>query len=138
MKYWIHVVAVIIISYLLNFTGVWWMISLVALASAAILRLKPWMAGLFGFLAGLLLWGGMSFYFDIENQHILSGKMGELFGGIGPMALIGITALLGGIMAFLGSFVGASLRELQKKKLQKTINYLQISCLSIQLFLDTS
>ena len=117
MKYWIHVVAVIILSFALNFLGIWWIIALVALASSAILRLKPWMAGLFGFMAGLLLWGGMAFYFDIENHHILSRKMGELFGGIGSMALIGITAFLGGTMAFLGSFVGASLRELQKKKI---------------------
>ena len=110
MKYWIHTIVIIIVSFLLSFYAPWWIIALVSMISAYIFKLKHWTAAMYGLLAGFILWAGLSFYLDVENKHILSSKIGQLFGGVGSVALVAITGLIGGILAGLGSFVGSALR----------------------------
>lgn len=116
MKYWIHAIIIIIVSFLLSYFLPWWNIALVAVVSSFMLRLKQWTALLFGLLAGFILWAMVSFYIDIENQSILSSRIGNLLGGLGPIALIAVTGLLGGLIAALGSLAGASIRSLIKKE----------------------
>jgi hypothetical protein len=118
MKYWIHVVIILLLGAVLGQYLPWWTIAVVAAVSSLFLKHKIAMAAMFGFLAGVLLWGGLSFYLDVENQHILSSRMGELFGGFRSTALVFLTGFLGGILLSLGSMVGAAAQELIFKNTQ--------------------
>ncbi len=110
MKYWLHSILIIVLGFILLSFIPWWTIAVIALVSAYLLKLKSWNALLFGLLAGILLWGGYAFFLDVENQHLLSSKVGSLFGGLGSIAMVSLSALLGGLLAALGSFTGASFR----------------------------
>lgn len=116
MKYWIHVIIILLLGSLLGQYLPWWTIAIVAALSSLFLKHKFEMAAMFGFLAGVLLWGGLAFYLDVENQHLLSSRMGELFGGFSSTILVFLTGFLGGILIALGSMVGAASQELVIKK----------------------
>lgn len=116
MKYWIHLVIILVGGCLLGNLMPWWMISIIAVLSAFLLKHKFGMSAMFGFLSGFILWAGLALYLDVENQHILSAKVGELFGGINATLLVAITGVIGGIIVALGSVVGASARDLIKVK----------------------
>jgi hypothetical protein len=65
-----------------------------------------------GFIALLILWGGLSWWIDIKNEHVLSHKMAALlpFGGSVFMMIL-VTALIGGLVAGFASMAGSYLRE---------------------------
>lgn len=111
MKYWIHTLIVLILGFLLQLFLPWWILIFIAAISAFIMNQKVWLIVLFGFLGGLILWGGVSLYIDIENNQILSSRMGALFGGISPNLLIIVTSIVGGIIAGVASYFGISLRK---------------------------
>ena len=112
-------IIVFVAGFLANYISPWWSISLTAILSAFFLKLKSGTAFLFGLLGGFILWAMVAFYADIENQGILSTKIGSLFGGIGSNALIVVTGILGGLFASIGSYIGASLRGLFIKSSKK-------------------
>lgn len=115
MKYWVHVIIVLLLGALLGQFFPWWSIAVIAAISSFLLKHKFGLAAMFGFLAGILLWGGLAFYLDVENQHILSSRMGELFGGLNSTLLIVMTGFLGGVIVSLGSMVGSALQEITSK-----------------------
>jgi len=110
MKYWLHVIIVVVLGFILGQWLPWWMVSLIALTSAFLLRMNFWIGGMFGFLAGFILWGGFALFIDIENQHILSERIGLLFNGVSGIMLVIITGMLGGLLCFLGTLLGGALR----------------------------
>ncbi|GLR15781.1 hypothetical protein [Portibacter lacus] len=111
MKYWTHLIIIIALGYFLGQWLPWWMISIVAIMSAFLLKHKFGLSVMFGFLAGFVLWAGFSLYLDVENQSILSPKIGLLFGGLSSTAVIAVTGLIGGLIVAMGSAVGAAIRE---------------------------
>ena len=115
MKYWIHLMIIVILGWLLGSSLPWWTISILAIVSAFVLKHKFGLSAMFGFLAGFILWAGLALYLDVENQNILSSKIGELFGGVNSTILIAGTGLLGGILVALGSMIGAAGREIVSK-----------------------
>lgn len=119
MKYWLHVVIILLLGTLLGQYLPWWTVAIVAVLSALFLKHKFAMSAMFGFLAGVLLWGGLSFYLDVENQHILSSRMGQVFGGLTSTTLVFLTGLLGGVLVALGSMLGAALQEIIYAKANK-------------------
>ncbi len=68
-----------------------------------------WWAGL---AAGLLTWGGQAVLVYWLNDGLLAGRIGELFGGLSGLALLGVTAALGGLGAGLGTLTGALVHRL--------------------------
>lgn len=67
------------------------------------------------FLGGALLWGGMSWWMNYQNEGILADKMASLFGTGSATAMVIITLVIGGIFAGLGGMSGRSIRRLIKK-----------------------
>ena len=111
MKYWIHLLLIVCLGFILIYWIDWWIIIPIALLSSFVFRLKFWLSALYGLLGGFILWGLVAFYIDLENGHILSSKISILFGNIGSMSLIFITAFIGGIVSGISSMAGSSLRS---------------------------
>lgn len=111
MKYWVHVIVILVLGVVLLPYLPWWSIAVIAAISSLLLQHKFWMAAMFGFMGGVLLWGGLSFYLDVENHHILSTRMGEVLGGISSTLLIVLTGFIGGLIVALGSVLGAAVKE---------------------------
>ncbi|MEX1132556.1 MAG: hypothetical protein WEC15_04970 [Flavobacteriales bacterium] len=93
--------------------GLWlpfWSLSLSAMLVGFILHPGGWKAFVAGLLAGLLLWGGLAYTADAANGQLLSTRVGRIFGTeAGSMVLI--TAVLGGLLAGLGTLLGDRVRN---------------------------
>lgn len=90
----------------------WWSIAPIAFGVSYLLRLKPGMGFLAGFLALFILWGGMAMKIDFSNEHILSSRIAVLFPLKGHYFLLFlITGLVGGLVAGFGALSGALLRK---------------------------
>lgn len=85
----------------------WWSLPVLAALIALIFRMRPRPALLGGFLGGLLLWGGYAAILNVQNDGILSVRIGELFGGLSGGMLVFITGLFGAIFAALGAGTGS-------------------------------
>src|SRR5262249_35809675 len=90
----------------------WWSIALVSFVIAMFMYQKPGMAYLSGFAGILLLWGALAYWIDMQNEHILSRRMAELFPLHGSSNLLMlITALVGAIIGGLVALSGCFLRR---------------------------
>jgi hypothetical protein len=103
-------VATILIA-LLSFTAglylPWWSFAPVAFLVAFFLYQKPVLAFVAGFAALLFLWGGLAYWIDRQNEHILSTRIAALFPlGGDPYLLILVTALVPAIIAGLAALSG--------------------------------
>lgn len=111
MKFIVALIVTALLSFALCLFLPWWSIAIAAFAVAVAVPQKPFKAFAAGFLALLLLWGGLSFWMSSANGHILAGKMNQLIlqTAASPWVIITITAvigaLVGGLAALAGSFV---------------------------------
>lgn len=93
--------------------GLWlpfWSLSLAAALVGFMLHPGSWKAFLAGLLAGVLLWGGLAYSADIANDQLLSTRVASIFGTNAGSMLV-ITALLGGVLAGLGTLLGDRVRN---------------------------
>lgn len=90
----------------------WWSVAVAAFAVAALIPLRPGFAFLAAFIGVFLLWGGLASWIDWRNEHLLSQKVAQLFPLQGSsLLLIGITALLGALVAGIAGLAGSYLRQ---------------------------
>lgn len=96
----------------LQLLGAWWLPAIAAIIFGFLAADKSIFAvfGL-GFLILFLLWGGWSMYSNSINDGILSARIGALFQGLSGLALIFITAVIGGLLGGVGSLVGKFAKE---------------------------
>jgi hypothetical protein len=112
MKFIASILVTAILSFVICLYMDWWAIAIAAFLVAVLIHQKPLSSFLTGFVALFLLWGILSWWIDMKNQHVLSHKIAALlpFGGsvflmILVRALIG--ALVAGFAALAGSYVRA-------------------------------
>ena len=129
MRFFLRYFLILILSYPLGFLVPWWGTALVAFVVGAILserrkrrvfakKQPPARSFLAGFLAIFLLWGGIAYYYNLQNANFLAEKVSQLFTQSppipGPYLLILLTALIGGILgglsALTGNFFGEALK----------------------------
>lgn len=125
MKFAIAIGMTFIVSFAAGFYLPFWSAALVSFLVAVFIYQKPGMAYLSGFLSIFLLWGGLSFWIDSQNNGILSQKIASLFplGGNG-MLLILITAIVGAIIGGLSALSGSFLRRYyDERKLEQEQHY---------------
>lgn len=108
----VYVMAITISLGLVAQSFVWWSIVPAGFLAGLLIHNKVWHCWWGGFLGAGLLWGIYAAYLNHLNQGILATKMGQLFGNLPPVALILVTALVGGIYGGMGAFTGGSLRKL--------------------------
>jgi hypothetical protein len=103
---------VIIATAICFWTGASWWSPAVAAAALGFL-LPVWKRGGFwyAFLGGLLTYGVYTGYLHFDSEGALSDRLAATFGFNSGWALVGVTAVWGGITTGLGGFFGASLRR---------------------------
>ncbi|MEZ4984575.1 MAG: hypothetical protein R2795_06010 [Saprospiraceae bacterium] len=91
----------------------WYSIALAGIVGGLTMR-NGTFAGAFalGLLAGGVLWGTYSGWIDAQNGSVLSGKIGDMLGGLAAWRIVAITSLLGGVYAGLGAVSGYYLRQI--------------------------
>ncbi|MFT5998164.1 MAG: hypothetical protein ACI81P_000612 [Neolewinella sp.] len=114
--------AVIIATAICLYTGAAWYAP--ALTAAALGVLLPvWRRGgfWFAFLGGVLVWGIYTGYLHLDSEGRLSDRLAITFGVGSGWALVGVTALWGGITTGLGAWFGVSLRKVFEKTPAKQV-----------------
>ena len=122
MKFGVSILLTFIVSFAAGLYLPFWSAALVAFLVAVFIYQKPGMAYLSGFLGIFLLWGGLSWWMDAQNNSILSQKIASLFPlGGNSLLLILITAIVGAIIGGLSALSGSFLRRYydERKELEE-------------------
>jgi hypothetical protein len=114
MKLISAIATIIILSAILENYLPWWTIAPVAFVVSYLFKLRGFSGFLAGFLGLFLLWGGMAFFMDQSNDHILSSRISVLFiKSAKPMVIVAMTGLIGGLVAGFGGLAGSLLVKKQ-------------------------
>lgn len=115
MRFLLATLLIALLSYIAGLFLPWWSIALAAFLVALIIRPSIGMSFLAGFTGIFLLWALVSLWIDIENEHILSHKIAQLFplGGSSALLIL-VTALVGALVGGFAAMSGASLLPLKK------------------------
>ena len=89
----------------------WWLVAFIGFVVALLFKEGILKSGLITLMVVALVWFGYAYSIDIANESILSTRIGNLFGGLGPFALAALSGLVGGLVAMFGAFTGASLQS---------------------------
>lgn len=112
MKFISAIILTALLSFISGLYLPWWGIAITAFLVAAIIHQQAGRAFLSGFIALFLLWGGLAWWIDMQNQHILSKRIAAVLPlGGSPMALILVTAFIGALVAGMGAMSGSYLRS---------------------------
>lgn len=115
MKFFAALIITILLAFISGLFLPWWGIAIAAMLAAIVVRQKAGFAFLSGFFALLLLWSGLSYWIDSENESILSVRIAELLGiGDNSFLLILITGVVGGLVAGFAAMTGSYLRPKQR------------------------
>ena len=107
MRVFVAIILIALLSFTAGLYFPWWSFAPVAFLVAFFLYQKPVLAFVAGFVALLCLWGGLAYWIDLQNQHILSARVAELFPLEGnPYLLILVTALVPAFIAGLAALSG--------------------------------
>jgi len=112
MKFTAYILAIIVVGYLGHLFLPWWSIILVAGIIGAFTKYSGIRAFAVGFLGVALLWGIYAILINNQNDGIMASRLGELLGNMKPLALIAVTALLGGFLGGMGALTGNLGRKL--------------------------
>lgn len=117
MKFIISSILIILFSFLAGLYLPWWSIAIVAFLISIIIQQKHFVSFICGFLSLFLLWGFLSYWISMENDHILAHRVSLLiFKTDSPFLLIFATAFIGAIVAGFASLTGSYLRKENQKK----------------------
>ena len=99
MKFIASVLLTILMSFVICLYMDWWSIAIAAFVVAICIHQTPLKSFLTGFIALLLLWGGLSWWIDIKNEHVLSHRLSLVlpFGG-SSFLMVFVTAIIGGLV----------------------------------------
>ncbi|MBC7904229.1 MAG: hypothetical protein H7Y27_12435 [Gemmatimonadaceae bacterium] len=94
----------------------WWSIAVAAFIVTLVIHQRPLKAFITGFLALLLLWGGLAWWISSNNEHLLAHKVSVvMLKTDSPFILILVTALIGAITAGLAALSASFLRSANHK-----------------------
>lgn len=100
VKFIVTTVLIALLSFISGLFLPWWAFVIAAFGVSALIPQRPLAAFLAGFLALLLLWGGLALLIDVGNDHILSTRVA----GILPFQ--GSSTILLLVSGFVGALVG--------------------------------
>jgi hypothetical protein len=106
MKFLIHILLILAITFLLQSFLPWWTMAIGAFIISFLIGNNGTLSFLAGFLGVGLLWLGMTYYIDFTTESILSEKLNQLL----PVNSMLLTFLIGGIVGGFASLTGALLR----------------------------
>src|SRR5687768_10092064 len=101
----------LILSFALQWVLPWWILVILAFALAFWLANKAGSAFWAGFLGISMGWLGLSLFYHIHNDGLLTSRVATLFTLPQPWLLLLVTALLGGLLGGLAAFTGYLFRR---------------------------
>ena len=136
MRFLLRILLIIVLSYIGQLFLPFWIIVVMAFLVSFFMarprkkhpgygrkrsKQRPPFSFIAGFLAIALLWGGLAYGIDQANASVLSGKIAQLLRVnnlpapiSAPMMMVGLTAIVGGLLGGLGSLSGNLLGEIVK------------------------
>ncbi len=94
----------------------WWGFALTSFLVAILVHQKGWKAFLSGFLGLFLLWAGLAWWIDMQNNSLLSSKIAAILPlGGNSVLLILVTGFVGGLVSGLAAITGSYLRASSHK-----------------------
>jgi hypothetical protein len=116
MKFLTAILLTALLAFIAGLYLPWWSIAIIAFAVAALVHQKPAKAFFAGFFGLFIIWGGLAFWIDMKNNHVLSKKVAELLPlGGSSIAIILVTAFVGGLVAGFAALSGSYLRSSPSK-----------------------
>jgi hypothetical protein len=119
MKFILNVILAALIAAILQWTlGYWWLVGVAAFFIGTLTGGRSGMRSFFiGFWGIALLWAGYAFYQSFPNEFMLAEKMATIFQLKGnSFAMLGITALVGGLVGGMSALSGNWLYKVVVKK----------------------
>ena len=116
MKFLLHILLILIGSYVLTLFVPWMGFIGVAFLVSYFMKQKEGQSFLAGFLAIALFWGVYAFILNQGNGGLLAGKIGEIFGGLSAFMMVLVTTIIGGLLGGLASWSGRLAYSLTKAK----------------------
>jgi hypothetical protein len=111
-KFFMTTGLIALLSFIAGLFLPWWTIAVAAFLVSALIPQKPLRAFFAGFLALLLLWGGLALGIDLANESILSARIAAILPlGGSSIALVAVTGLVGALVGGGGSMTAAFLRK---------------------------
>jgi hypothetical protein len=95
----------------------WWSAALAGFISGFFFSQSGGKNFLAGFIALFLVWAGLAWWIASGTDSLLPQRIAEIFmiGSLGPMGIIAVTGLIGGLTGGLGAWAGGNLRKLFAK-----------------------
>ncbi len=94
----------------------WWGFVITSFLVAILVHQKGWKAFLSSFLGLFLLWAGLAWWIDMQNNSLLSSKIAAILPlGGNSMLLILVTGFIGGLVSGLAAITGSYLRASSHK-----------------------
>ncbi|HTO15476.1 MAG TPA: hypothetical protein VLZ83_06880 [Edaphocola sp.] len=111
MKFGLAIIICIILAYVLGLFLPWWSIAIAGFITALFFQKRPFFCFLQASIGVSILWFGLSIFQSLQNENLLTEKIGALFGITkgAPIALPIIIGILGGFIAGLGGLIGGFL-----------------------------
>ncbi|MEJ0101089.1 MAG: hypothetical protein WDO19_00420 [Bacteroidota bacterium] len=111
MRFIVSIAITVILAFIGGLWLPWWSIAIAAFITAALVHQSPIQSFLSGFLALFILWGGLAWRIDMQNQGILSKKIALILPLSGnSFLLIFVTAFVGAIIAGMAAISASFLR----------------------------
>ena len=113
----LNFIATIVLAFIFSIFLPWWSVMLAAFLAALLFSSKGFSVFLMPFLAIFFYWMFYAFSLSNANDFILTSKIAVLFPlGGNPYALIGLTALIGGLAAGVSGIFGKETKNLIKNR----------------------
>jgi hypothetical protein len=110
-----------LLSALLAFAGGlffdWWIIAITSFIVGVLIQQRAFIAFIAGFIGVAALWGGLAFYIDMQNHHLLASKIASVLPLHGSaVVLIMVTSFIGGLVSGFAALTGSFLREKRRRR----------------------
>ncbi|TVR81759.1 MAG: hypothetical protein EA409_06345 [Saprospirales bacterium] len=105
----------IMITIVVGWYSPWWSFVPVCLLLGYCSKLVPIKAFSTGFFCIFAAWLLQAYYIDLQNESILTARIGRIFEGVNLLGLLLITGTFGGLGGGLAFAAGSSTRNLIKK-----------------------
>ncbi len=111
MKFLAAIILTTLLAFISGLFLPWWGIAIAALLVALVINQSAGKAFLSGFLGVMLLWQGLSWWININNQGVLAKKIALILPlGGNTVYLIILTGIVGGLVAGFAAMSGSFLR----------------------------
>jgi ABC-type multidrug transport system fused ATPase/permease subunit len=104
-------IVVLIASFLLQMVLPWWIIVPVSFITCCLIGKTPKKSIWEPFFAIFTLWTGVALSYSLQNQHILAGRVAEMFGLQTWWLILFVTALAGGFIVAISGICGYKFRK---------------------------